>query len=698
MAWPDENATDNVGNVIGIYNNQKVVSINPYLRVFLPLNQKGNISNLPVDMSGKNEVCDIAPANTLPWANTGYFTSYVGTASYLSIPNSAIKTNLYTDSFILAFTLKKQTEAGSGGTTLMGCTNGSSEVGFYVLAAQTSHASARKIGVRFYVNNSLQLSGTFGSIVAIEAAGEADHRVVVVYDAITKILRHYVDGALSYTSPALTVLPTDIITTNFRVGQTTTGLSVDSKFANLSYSKFPSSGLPIDLDTLISNDNTNRTTGMIAVQNISLPLLNEYKTITYNPVTVPAKFLGQHYVAYAAGAPSTAVTYSPKIWRTSGGSVFWREIETSDNNFVWTTLDAEYAYFDGQGQDIIYNIYAPPTTALQGGQSWANIGDDSGRAGAGCVPDLTKLTRFVTNLLTRYANITHISFGNEPKFDSPVVRFTGTTSHTLTAGQTVTGLTSGATGTVVSTINSGATTLTVRLSGLANVATPFANSETIQVDASHQFAATQQNSLYYWFGTAAQLAACQQTVYAAAKAVRAGIKVLTPEFTDGTASGESREWLSEFLDAGGTGYFDALAYHIYNFDIIPVNSSGNANSIQNLNSIIQNVLSTRGISVDKYATECGYTSGWTFYGQTADQPSQAQTLKRVGAFLACAGWKSNIWFTHTQAYDGNPSANATISTALGWIGTTFQGKSITNAYISNSNTLHFTIDGVNLIV
>lgn len=353
----------------------------------------------------------------------------------------------------------------------------------------------------------------------------------------------------------------------------------------------------------------------------------------------------------------------------------------------------------------MYSIYAPPATARLAGQTFATVYDQGGNLGGTCVPDPTKLARFVTNLLTRYPQIKYLAAWNEPKANKlPIVRSGGSTVQTLTAGTTVIGNTSGARAKVISTINSGATTLTMEMLDYSyNNPIAFATNETITVEpaqtgAGNTFTGTTHNTLMFWAGSNAQLVSMCQNIYTTAKAVRSDIIVMNPEFTDGTAAGEANEWLAEWLDAGGIGYFDALAYHFYNFDIRPSRKSGDANSIQALNRTINNILAARNITIDKYATECGYTPGWTFWNQTGDRASQAQTIKRVASYLAATGWKSNIWFTHTQEYDGAPASNAVISQALKWCGDTLSGRTVTDAYISNSNVLHFKIDGIEVSV
>jgi len=401
-----------------------------------------------------------------------------------------------------------------------------------------------------------------------------------------------------------------------------------------------------------------------------------------------------HYKNFSGGAPTPLPTYSPKIWRNHSAGVDWNQIELSDGVFTWTTMDAMVAYFDGQGQDIYYQLYGCPASARISGATWTSVPDQDGSVGAGCVPDQIKLARFVTALLTRYPQIKWLSPWNETKWGNPVVKFPGTLTGTLVAGDAVTGLTSGATGTVVSCTS---TLLLVRLSGPAYSATPFSNAETIQKDASNKFVNTTQNAVHYWFGTKEQLVTHCQAVFSSAKAVRSSIIVTTPDFVEGSNVSGEEEWLATWMDAGGTPYFDALAYHFYNYDIRPTTKSADAYSIIQRCEDLDLILSARGRGgVPKIASEAGFTSGWSFWAQQSDRASQAATIKRVSAYLAARGWQGVIWYDHTEEYVGAPSANAVIANALDTAGK-LSGNQLSGAYVAQDNSLRMLSNGVPVI-
>lgn len=409
-------------------------------------------------------------------------------------------------------------------------------------------------------------------------------------------------------------------------------------------------------------------------------------------VNVPAKFIGMHYSSWSGGTPSPAVTYAPKIWRSLGNDVNWTNIESSDGVFTGAgkaKLDDRVAYFTAQGQDIYYQIYATPAHCQVAGQSWAAVKDQDGDVGAGCVPDTTKLARFVTWLLTTYPEIKYLSPWNEPKWsNNPAIKCFGTNSG-LSVNDEVVGLTSGATG-IVQSIG---TTMLVRHTQAANVATPFTpGGEDIQKKdvPGTKWTATSTAAVWYWFGTKEQLVTHCQTVYAAAKAANPNVLVTWPDFVEG--GGSEEEWIATWLDAGGSSAFDVGAYHFYNYDIRDADLSALAYSLPARCDAIDAILSARGISCPLIASECGNTSGWAFYNSLS-KGAQAQTIKRVVSYLAARGWGPVIIYDHSQAYSGNPSVYPEIAQALNWMQKTLGGKAISGAYVAEDNTLRMMVNG-----
>lgn len=248
---PPERVLDVSGNAVGI--NHAVGLNYPKSTKFgaiLTLSQSGGPSVLPVDYSPNKTQVSFGGNVATPWVNAGYFTSDAGNQSYLSVPNSAFDPNLYTDSFIISFVLNKNTEAGSGTSTLLGNVDGSAaQSGIFMLYGQTSNANANKLGVRIMggstaigVGNTSLTSATYATAATL--VDDNDHTVMVAWDAVTKVVKLYIDGKNVYKSGVLAVTESDKVTGNFRLGQGLTGVSVAAKFAGLTLVQFKNSGLP----------------------------------------------------------------------------------------------------------------------------------------------------------------------------------------------------------------------------------------------------------------------------------------------------------------------------------------------------------------------------------------------------------------------------------------------------------------------
>jgi len=421
-------------------------------------------------------------------------------------------------------------------------------------------------------------------------------------------------------------------------------------------------------------------------------------------VTVPAKFVGMHYdesIFAGDGSPSfgaSVPTYTPKLWRTQTLKCFWPYLETSAGVWDWARLDARIGYFYGLGQDIYYQCHGTPAFHQGSGATWTTVVDQYGLTP--CTPDLSAFSTFVSTLVARYkaagTPIKYISFANEPKPGMlPVVQFRRVAAQSVTplaAGDSVIGQTSGATGTVVT--NDG-TVLTVRLLASTTVATPFGNTETVQKvgDATRYWTASQQNAVNYFFGSNADLVAMQQAGYAAVKAADPNITVMWPDFLDGSDHGET-EWLTQFLDAGGLAYGEALAYHFYCYELEPVSIQYRSYSLPSRLDSLDTILAARGKSgVKKIASEVGFQPTFSFYLNQANRANQAQIIKRVMTYLAARGWTAAIGFDHTNEYIGDPEANIENADALKWVGTTLSGKVISDAWIRYDNALIGTING-----
>lgn len=423
-------------------------------------------------------------------------------------------------------------------------------------------------------------------------------------------------------------------------------------------------------------------------------------------VTVPAKFMGMHYdesIFAGDGSPSLGATvpsYGPKIWRTQALRCFWPHIETSNGVFDWTRMDARIGYFYGLGQDIYYQCHATPSFHQGVGAAWTSVLDQYGVNP--CTPDLTAFSTFVSTLVARYVSrgtpLKYISFVNEPKPGTlPTVQFRTPLSESgvkLGAGDSVTGVTSGATGTVVS--NTGGV-LTIRLLGPTTSAIPFASTERIEISGGARYwqgdGSSAQNAVNYFFGSNTDLVAMYQVGYAAAKAADPNITVMWPDFVDGGDHAET-EWLTQFFDAGGLAYGDALAYHFYCYELAPESIQYRSYSLPARLDSLDAILAARGKSgVPKIASEVGFQPTFSFYLSQGNRANQAQIIKRVMGYLAARGWSAAIGFDHTNEYIGDPEANIENADALKWVGVTLSGASISGASVRYDNSFSMTVNG-----
>lgn len=421
-----------------------------------------------------------------------------------------------------------------------------------------------------------------------------------------------------------------------------------------------------------------------------------------------------HFYKYptdpAAGAASPAPTYRYSIMRTMGATVDWCYVETSDNVFDWSRMDTVVDFFAAAGKDVYYQIYYTPTFHAQG--AWAGVADkDRGKIGGTAPPDLTKLARFVTALITRYntesvrnnggaKKIKFISPWNEVKCDEPVVQVNYTTlTGAINVGDTVSGVTSGQSGTVLKhdTTNK---FLQIKLSNtIAAGAIPHQVGETVQKSVGNSVVCTAFKTLYYWSGTPAQMAAQAKTVYQAAKAVDPAITVMSPEFVEGY-DGELDHiaaWANSADGAGGYGsqWCDSVAYHFYNYDApARVTKFGFEYPVVQRFSDLSATFSASGLTGKPiHASECGYTSGWKFIDTVTEPKNRVAVLKRTAACIAALGAKSWIGFAHDVSFIGDPSVNADIASAIDEIGRVLQGATITSFKVYYGYFVVFVANG-----
>jgi hypothetical protein len=394
---------------------------------------------------------------------------------------------------------------------------------------------------------------------------------------------------------------------------------------------------------------------------------------------LPSQWLGMHFRTGASATPQ----YNYGTVRSIDSGVDWWNIETSNGVYNWTSLDNIISHFNTSlGHDFYYQITSCPTFHATG--SWASVADyNNGRVGSCAVPDPVALNAFVTALMNRYGSkIKYLSPWNEPKLDAPIVNSNGTITGTLYVNDTVTGATSGVTGTITAI---GTNNIDIRLSSPLSL--PLIVGEQIRKDASNYITNTTFRTRYYFHGTAAQLAAQSKNVYQTAKAINPSVMVMSPDFVDGYGSigveyDHITAWGSASDGAAGFGknWADALSYHFYDFDSVAVDNAGVYRSLQTRLNQLSSVKSGLGVQWDIYGTEVGYTTGWQFYTTLASQPiARAGMLKRVALLLAAGGVKSCIFYNHEDNFCGNPSTVPEISNCIDQIANQYNGKMLYSA-------------------
>ena len=146
-------------------------------------------------------------------------------------------------------------------------------------------------------------------------------------------------------------------------------------------------------------------------------------------VVVPADFVGGHTEnALPPGSDHFKhwVSFESRPCR-------WFDIHTSDGVFDWSGLDARVAAYGGG--KWTYTVWGTPT--------WASARPAEShpyRAGCAAEPaDMSKLSAFVTALVTRYPTLTHIEAWNEPDVSTSETYhwYTGTAAAFVTMTSTI---------------------------------------------------------------------------------------------------------------------------------------------------------------------------------------------------------------------------------------------------------------------
>lgn len=405
-------------------------------------------------------------------------------------------------------------------------------------------------------------------------------------------------------------------------------------------------------------------------------------------ITVPEKFLGQHIRQWTGSAPTAAPTYgygTARIHDVPGCN--WKAIETSDNVFNWTTMDNVVNYFVGAGKEVFYQVWGTPQSAVGNlSHPWIAVPDQLGLY-TSQVPNEAKLRRFVTALMTRYAGkIKYISPWNETKWGKPTCIVYGAITGTFTAGDHVTGQTTGS-GATVKAVSGGQ--ITVLYDNIISAQTPFANGEALWKDGSGgaiRIVQTGQTHIGYFQGSVSDAAMMQTATFEAAKSADSGVIVTTHDLEGGHSF--ENNWLDEFLTTGNR-QFDMLSYHFYGYDNWSSGeySAGHWFSLAYMVNKINATLTSYGLSsLPKIASECGYTQGWDFYDKL-NAKDRADVIGRVSAMLAAYGYQACIWYSHESAFDGLPRDNPEVAAKLDYISKRVSGKTITDTRNHSSGNI-----------
>lgn len=345
-------------------------------------------------------------------------------------------------------------------------------------------------------------------------------------------------------------------------------------------------------------------------------------------ITVPSDFVGIHAKRWPDGSPlSAAPTYAYGAIRShdytpTGGShgvggVRWSDVNTSAGVYSWAYLDDWVGLHYTAGRSIVYNLYQCPTWAA----AITGTNDPFGYNGGASYPLAvggdglyTDLKNYVTALVTRY--------------------------------------------------NTGGTK----------------KIKYLEIWNEPDFT-TGVNVSAYWWGSASQMARLAKTVYTAAKAVDPDIIII------GTGSVDElpNRWtcsIDQFLNAsdGASGYgrnwVDAFSIHYY--DTFPTRQL--ARDITEFVAITRTLMRFGGAAdLPLYTSESGWqaTAVGNAWFMNLTDAQKGKTIQRNLAIQAALGIKQVCLYTHDDIYMGNPSASATVSTAIGEIHALLAGKTIT---------------------
>lgn len=188
---------------------------------------------------------------TNAFANSGYFTSTAGSGGHGFIPASTWSVDMAVDSFFISFGVKMA--APGANQNLLGFSNGSTAAGVYFSARQSSAAILPVIAA-----GGAGYSGVTGypaSVVGTHC-DNTDHHIALAYDAPSRTVYYWVDGAIKLVIPncvnpgasSVSTLGLALGAANDNGGGAVT--AVAAQFRNLRLMKWAGAGLPLNIGAL----------------------------------------------------------------------------------------------------------------------------------------------------------------------------------------------------------------------------------------------------------------------------------------------------------------------------------------------------------------------------------------------------------------------------------------------------------------
>lgn len=326
--------------------------------------------------------------------------------------------------------------------------------------------------------------------------------------------------------------------------------------------------------------------------------------LVHRAVAVPPDFVGMH--AHRWPDPVSPLVAPPRYQFGAARShdhegVSWNQIHLGPGRYAWEALDRWVAAHSEAGRTLIYTLYGTPAWLAQR----TDQKDLYGRPGGASAPrELEPLRDFVAALVARY--------------------------------------------------NTG---------GRRRV-------QLLETWNEPRFDGRVQD---FWWGSAEQLAAVGRAVYLAAKGVDRGVRVLSPGFNGDLAGGLSltlpllvaarRSAVYQYLTAadghGGSGraWCEGLAFHTYNVPLAGENVAYLLGIAK-----LQKMLELMQCRLPIVNTECGFLEGDPFRRLAPAQ--QAVQLKRLAVMQAAVGVQAVYFYSHDDAFVGNPAVHAEVGAAI----------------------------------